>query len=73
MLLLFSLLAAWPNIQSVLEYYGVNISVAMHTFPLPYHTHAFVIAQGAHVILDAAMEEADSEEEAKKAASSFFT
>jgi protein-disulfide isomerase len=44
--------AAWPNIKAVTDHYGSNISVVLHTFPLPYHTLGFTIAQAAHVIID---------------------
>ncbi len=37
-------------IQQLLRHYGSNITVALHTFPLPYHTYAFRAAQGAHAI-----------------------
>ena len=46
--------AAWPNVQAVMQYYASNISVNVHTFPLPYHTHGFLAAQAAHVVLDQA-------------------
>lgn len=34
----------------LLNHYGSNISLILHTFPLPYHTFAFRAAQGAHTI-----------------------
>lgn len=41
---------AWPNIQSVVTYYGKNINARLHTFPLPYHTWGFLAAQSFHVV-----------------------
>jgi hypothetical protein len=40
----------WPTIKALVAHYGNNITVALHTFPLPYHTFAFRAAQGAHAI-----------------------
>ena len=40
----------WPTIKALVAHYGDNITVALHTFPLPYHTFAFRAAQGAHAI-----------------------
>ena len=45
--------AAWPNIKAVADFYKSNISVAMHTFPLPYHNNGFMAAQAAHVAMNA--------------------
>ncbi|CAF0752921.1 unnamed protein product [Didymodactylos carnosus] len=42
--------AAWPTILKVIDYYGPNIQVLLHPFPLPYHTNAFIAAQGLHVV-----------------------
>lgn len=44
---------AWPNIQSVISYYGKNINGRLHTFPLPYHTWGFLAAQSFHVVANA--------------------
>jgi protein-disulfide isomerase len=43
--------ALWPTFLQVLQYYGpTQIQGVLHTFPLPYHTWAFVVNQGAQVI-----------------------
>jgi len=43
--------AVWPTIKQVIQAYGSkNLQFVMHTFPLPYHTFAFIANQGAHVI-----------------------
>jgi len=49
--------AAWPNVKSVADYYGSNINIKLHTFPLPYHTYGFMMAQAAHVVFYNATEE----------------
>ena len=42
---------AWPTVLSVLNHYGpAKVSFTFHVFPLPYHTFAFLAAQGAQVI-----------------------
>jgi len=40
---------AWPTVKALVPKYGTNLHIRMHTFPLPYHTWAFVAAQGVHV------------------------
>lgn len=43
--------AVWPTIKQVVQAYGSkNLQFIMHTFPLPYHYHAFIANQGAHVV-----------------------
>lgn len=42
--------AAWPTLLQVIQAYGTRIHVRIHTFPLPYHTNAFVASQGLHVV-----------------------
>jgi len=42
--------AAWPTLLQVTQHYGNNVQLLAHTFPLPYHTNAFIANQGAHVI-----------------------
>jgi len=42
--------AAWPTVLKLIQYYGQKIQLVLHTFPLPYHTNAFIAAQGLHVI-----------------------
>ena len=44
--------AAWDPITSLIYNYGKNISVNVHTFPLPYHTFGFMAAQATHVVLN---------------------
>lgn len=42
---------AWPTIKAVTNAYGPKtLRLTVHTFPLPYHTWAFYLAQSAHVI-----------------------
>ena len=42
---------AWPTVLSVLNHYGpAKVSFTFHVFPLPYHTFAFLAAQGAQVV-----------------------
>ena len=42
---------AWPTVKTVLNHYGPNkVSFIFHVFPLPYHTFAFLAAQGAQVV-----------------------
>ena len=45
--------AAWPTVLQVIQAYGTQIHVRIHTFPLPYHTNSFVASQGLHVIANA--------------------
>jgi protein-disulfide isomerase len=42
--------ATWPIVLQVIQAYGTKIHFRIHTFPLPYHTNAFVVAQGLHVV-----------------------
>lgn len=42
--------ASWPTVLQVIQNYGTRIHFRIHTFPLPYHTNAFLAAQGLHVI-----------------------
>jgi thiol-disulfide isomerase/thioredoxin len=42
--------ATWPIVLQVIQAYGVKIHFRIHTFPLPYHTNAFVVAQGLHAV-----------------------
>jgi len=42
--------AAWPVVKSVIAAYPENLYFLLHTFPLPYHTNAFIANQGLHVI-----------------------
>ena len=45
--------ASWPIVLQVIQAYGTKIHFRIHTFPLPYHTNAFVVAQGLHVVANA--------------------
>jgi hypothetical protein len=38
------------NFAEVQEFYGDQMQFVMHTFPLPYHRNAFLVAQGANVV-----------------------
>lgn len=51
---------SWPTVLQVIQYYGTRIHFRIHTFPLPYHTNAFVVAQGLHVIANATNRNSDS-------------
>jgi len=51
--------AAWPTALQVIQFYGTRIHFRIHTFPLPYHTNAFVAAQGLHVIANVTMRNLD--------------
>lgn len=43
--------AAWPVVKSVLGGYAASdVAFTFHTFPLPYHHHAFTASEGAHVV-----------------------
>ena len=42
--------AAWPIVQQVLSTYPDTVYFLLHTFPLPYHTWAFIANEGVHVI-----------------------
>jgi thiol-disulfide isomerase/thioredoxin len=42
--------ATWPTVLQLIQAYGTRIHVRIHTFPLPYHTNAFVVSQGLHVV-----------------------
>jgi len=37
--------AGWPTINKVIAHYGNQLNFLMHTFPLPYHTNAFIANQ----------------------------
>jgi protein-disulfide isomerase len=52
--------AAWPTVLQVIQYYGTRIHFRIHTFPLPYHTNAFVVNQGAHVVANATSRNIDA-------------
>jgi len=47
--------AGWPTINKVIAHYGNQLNFLMHTFPLPYHTNAFIANQGVHVVSKATM------------------
>jgi len=40
----------WAAVKDIVDHYGSNIALAIHTFPLPYHTYGFMAAQSAHVV-----------------------
>ena len=43
--------AQFPIVKQVLAHYGPgNVTFVFHVFPLPYHTFAFIAAQGAQVV-----------------------
>jgi len=42
--------ATWPIVQQVIQAYGTKIHFRFHTFPLPYHTNAFLVSQSIHVV-----------------------
>ncbi|CAF3161471.1 unnamed protein product [Rotaria socialis] len=52
--------ASWPTVLQVIQAYGTKIHFRFHTFPLPYHTNAFVTAQGVHVISNVTNRNLDS-------------
>jgi protein-disulfide isomerase len=52
--------AAWPTVLQVIAAYGTRIHFRIHTFPLPYHTNAFVVSQGLHVVANATNRNLDS-------------
>jgi len=41
---------AWPVAKQLIATYSTQIHFRFHTFPLPYHTWAFVANQGVHVM-----------------------
>jgi len=45
--------AGWPTVKKVVAHYGNNLRLIVHTFPLPYHTWAFIANQGIHVVAQA--------------------
>jgi len=47
--------AAWPTTVQLVQAYGTRIHFRIHTFPLPYHTNAFVVSQGLHVVANVTM------------------
>jgi len=47
--------ASWPTVLQLIQAYGNRIHFRIHTFPLPYHTNAFVVAQGLHVVANLTM------------------
>jgi len=52
--------ASWPTVLQVVQAYGTRIHFRIHTFPLPYHTNAFVVAQGLHVIANSTNRDLDA-------------
>lgn len=52
--------ASWPIVLQVIQAYGTRIHFRIHTFPLPYHTNAFVVAQGLHVVANATNRDLDA-------------
>ena len=47
--------AAWPTVKALIAAYPSQLYVLLHTFPLPYHTNAFIANQGLHVVDHATM------------------
>ena len=47
--------AAWPTLKAVIAAYPSDVYFLLHTFPLPYHTNAFIANQGLHVVDRASM------------------
>lgn len=42
---------AWPSMKEVMAHYGNDtLGFTLHTFPLPYHQHAFLASEGAVVM-----------------------
>ena len=52
--------ASWPTMLQLIQAYGTKIHFRIHTFPLPYHTNAFVAAQGLHVMANVTNRNLDS-------------
>ena len=52
--------ASWPTALQVIQAYGTKIHFRIHTFPLPYHTNAFVVSQGLHVVANATTRNLDA-------------
>ncbi len=52
--------ASWPTVLQVIQAYGTKIHFRIHTFPLPYHTNAFVVSQGLHVIANVTNRNSDA-------------
>ena len=52
--------ASWPVDLQLIQTYGTKIHFRIHTFPLPYHTNGFVVAQGLHVIANVTNRNLDS-------------
>ncbi|KAJ7544314.1 hypothetical protein O6H91_09G073700 [Diphasiastrum complanatum] len=41
---------AWPVIKKLVEYYGTDLELILHTFPLPYHHNSFFSARALHIV-----------------------
>ncbi|KAL2895338.1 Molybdopterin synthase catalytic subunit [Bienertia sinuspersici] len=41
---------SWPPLKHALQYYGSNVSLIVHTFPLPYHSNAFTASRAIHIV-----------------------
>ena len=56
-------LASYPIIYQALQTYNINtnpnLTFTIHLFPLPYHHNAFILAQGARIIADNALNQQD--------------
>ncbi|KAL3641023.1 hypothetical protein CASFOL_015991 [Castilleja foliolosa] len=41
---------SWPPLKKALKQYGSLVSLAVHTFPLPYHDNAFATSRALHIV-----------------------
>ncbi|GFP97733.1 hypothetical protein PHJA_001917400 [Phtheirospermum japonicum] len=41
---------SWPPLKKALQKYGSRVSLAVHTFPLPYHDNAFATSRALHIV-----------------------
>jgi protein-disulfide isomerase len=42
--------ASWPTLKQVSAYYGNQVHIRVHTFPLPYHTWSMLACMGPNII-----------------------
>lgn len=40
----------WAVLKRVVDFYGSNLTVTAHLFPLPYHDNAFVASRAIHIV-----------------------
>lgn len=40
---------SWPSLKKALKHYSSRLSLVVHSFPLPYHSNAFIASRALHI------------------------